>query len=241
MKTANRLPRRILFTVLTLAVVGMGASSAHAASVYFLQIGDIKGESTDKNHKDWIDINSFSWGISNTGSVGSGGGGSAGKAIISPLSWTQDLDASVSHMYLGVASGTHYPKATLDVQQVGTKLSDVYFQMVFEDVMLSSLNINGAGDHPSASGSLVYSKLTMTYRPQKADGSLGAPIVGGWDLKKNVAADAFFGSPDVLQGLILAGGPSPSAVPVPAAVWLFGSGLLGLIGFVRRSARRQDR
>ena len=29
---------------------------------------------------------------------------------------------------------------------------------------------------------------------------------------------------------------SPSAVPVPAAVWLFGSGLLGLIGVARRKA-----
>ena len=28
---------------------------------------------------------------------------------------------------------------------------------------------------------------------------------------------------------------SPSAVPVPAAVWLFGSGLLGLIGVARRN------
>ena len=40
-----------------------------------------------------------------------------------------------------------------------------------------------------------------------------------------------------------AGGPisgpfaaySPSAVPVPAAVWLLGSGLLGLIGVARRN------
>jgi len=32
----------------------------------------------------------------------------------------------------------------------------------------------------------------------------------------------------------LNGGTSPSAVPVPAAVWLFGSGLLGLVGVSRR-------
>ncbi|MEW6330743.1 MAG: VPLPA-CTERM sorting domain-containing protein [Pseudomonadota bacterium] len=31
--------------------------------------------------------------------------------------------------------------------------------------------------------------------------------------------------------------PNPSAVPVPAAVWLFGSGLLGLVGFARRKRR----
>ena len=33
-------------------------------------------------------------------------------------------------------------------------------------------------------------------------------------------------------------GTSISAVPVPAAVWLFGSGLLGLVGFARRSQER---
>jgi hypothetical protein len=34
--------------------------------------------------------------------------------------------------------------------------------------------------------------------------------------------------------------PFPSAVvPVPAAVWLFGSGLLGLIGFAKRSRAQQ--
>ena len=27
---------------------------------------------------------------------------------------------------------------------------------------------------------------------------------------------------------------TPSAIPVPAAVWLFGSGLLGLVGVARR-------
>jgi hypothetical protein len=31
---------------------------------------------------------------------------------------------------------------------------------------------------------------------------------------------------------------TPSAVPVPAAVWLFGSGLLGLIGVARRKSRK---
>ena len=49
-----------------------------------------------------------------------------------------------------------------------------------------------------------------------------------------------------LTGLSLTGGKGastvlttyqPMAVPVPAAVWLFGSGVMGLIGIVRRSRR----
>lgn len=35
----------------------------------------------------------------------------------------------------------------------------------------------------------------------------------------------------------VAGGPPPSTVPVPAAAWLFGSGIVGLVGVARR--RRQ--
>jgi hypothetical protein len=31
----------------------------------------------------------------------------------------------------------------------------------------------------------------------------------------------------------------PSAVPIPAAAWLFGSGLLGLVGVARRSTARK--
>ena len=232
MKTISQLPIRALVIVTIAAIVGLGASSAYAASVYFLQIDDIKGEATERSHKDWITINSFSWGINNSGSVGAGGGASSGKAILSPFSWTQFLDMSVPPMFVGVASGKHYSKATLDVQNIAAGTAGVYFQMVFEDVLLTSLNISGAGDIPGVFGALEYSKVTMTYRQQKADGSFNTPIIGGWDLKKN-AADAFFGSPAVLQGLILAG-PTPAAVPVPAAIWLFGSGLLGLVGIARR-------
>jgi hypothetical protein len=39
---------------------------------------------------------------------------------------------------------------------------------------------------------------------------------------------------NVAYTLELTGTITPSAVPVPAAVWLFGSGLLGLVGVARR-------
>jgi len=49
----------------------------------------------------------------------------------------------------------------------------------------------------------------------------------GWDL--SYLTDEF-GSTDVLRLSVI----DTSAVPVPAAVWLFGSGLFGLIGMARR-------
>ncbi len=235
MKAISRVSTQVLLATMTFAMFGMSVGSAQAATVYFLQIDGISGASTNNRHRDWIDIDSFSWGIKNSGSVGSGGGSSVGKAVFSPFSWTQQVNKSVPPMTVGVASGKHYLNATLDVQQEG-KTPFVFFRMSFDDVQLTALDIAGAGGVQGVTAALNYSKITMTYWPQKADGGLGSPVIGGWDLKKNSAA-AFFGSPDVLQGLFLAG-PTPSAVPVPAAVWLLGSGLLGLIGVARRVTDR---
>ena len=49
------------------------------AERWFLKIDGIPGESTDVNHKDEIDVLSWSWGVTQTGGSGGGGGG-AGKA-----------------------------------------------------------------------------------------------------------------------------------------------------------------
>ncbi len=57
-----------------------------------------------------------------------------------------------------------------------------------------------------------------------ADGS-GVDIDGDGTLGTKMAAGPFAGSPVGFAG---------TAVPVPAAVWLFGSGLLGLVGVARR-------
>ena len=58
----------------------------------FIKIGDIKGESHDKGHKDSIDILAWSWGMSQSGTTHMGTGGGAGKVSVNDISlrstWT---------------------------------------------------------------------------------------------------------------------------------------------------------
>lgn len=235
MRAVTLSSRGILTSIAVLIVFGISTGTASASS-YYLKIGDIKGESKERNHKDWIDVDSFYWGITRNATVGTGSGG-RGAAIGSPLSWTQWLDSSVPQLFSGVATGKRFQDATLDVAAETTDAGRiVYFQMLFEDVSLTALNLNGAGGNSEgvrAAGALVYSKLVMTYWPLDNNGRVGAPITGTWDFSDGASA-AFSGSPEVLEGLILAG---PSAVPAPAAVWLLGTGLLGLMGSAWRSRR----
>ena len=50
-----------------------------AAVDYFLKLEGVEGESPDEKHQKEIDVQSWSWGATNSGTFGSGGGGAAGK------------------------------------------------------------------------------------------------------------------------------------------------------------------
>ena len=218
------------------------SGSAAAANDYYLKIDTIDGESTVKDHEKAIAISSFSWGVSNSGSLGGGGGGS-GKASFSDLSWSQSVDRSVVGLFTGVASGQHFAKATLDVVKAGAKPLN-FFRMDFFNNTLSSLQIGGGGDFPVANASLQSTKITMTYWPQLGDGSLGKPIIGSWNLTTN-APTVFEGDINVLTGLFLSGGnldlgglPIQAPVPEPQSWALMGLGLLALCLRVKATGKR---
>ena len=83
----------------------------------FLKIDGIEGESTDKIHPGEIEIQSFSWGVSNTSSGGAGGGGGAGKASFTDMNFMSALSKVGPSLMLACATGRHFPSATLTCPQ----------------------------------------------------------------------------------------------------------------------------
>ena len=238
MKTLKHFPIKTFITALAFTVLGMMAVNANAAGLnYFLKFDGIDGESTYTGHEKWTNIDSFSWGASNSSVGGRGAGAGAGKPEFSPFSWTQQLDKSVPPLFMALVGGKHFKTATLEaVKPRGDRFSSAFFQMKFDEVLLTKLDFAGSGSRTvDVAGAFdSFTKITMTYKPELGNGSgYGPAIIGGWDIRKN-GAPAFFGSPLALQGLFLAQPTTP--VPAPAAMWLLGSGLLGLMGVARRKA-----
>ena len=167
-------------------LIGSNLSNAFAASDYFLKLDGIDGESTDERHNNWIEVLSFSWGVSNSGSMASGGGGGTGKASFSDLHITKTVDKSSPKLMLAVATGEHLKTLDLTLRKAGGTAMD-YYVVHMEDVVVSSYSTTGStGDTPMEEVSFTYQKITWEYTPQKADGTAGAAIKAGYDVKANV-------------------------------------------------------
>jgi len=157
------------------------------SSDFLLEIDGIKGESQDSKHKDTIEIESFSWGASNSGSHASGGGGGAGKASFQDLRFTANVSKASPTLMLKCATGEHIKKAVLHVRKQG-KGQQEFYTITLEDLLVSSYqsgDSTGGNPVPTDQFSLNFAKIKYEYKPQNKDGSLGSTVTGTYDLKTN--------------------------------------------------------
>ena len=155
------------------------------ASDIFAKLGDIKGESLDDKHKNEIEVLSFSWGVTHAGSMASGGGAGAGKATFQDLSIVHRIDKASPALMQACATGTHLKEATITHRKAG-KGQHEYLIVKMNDVLITSVTHGGAtGEPASESVTLVFAKVDLEYKPQKADGSLDAGLHFKYDIKAN--------------------------------------------------------
>lgn len=153
----------------------------------FMKISGIQGESPDDKHKNEIDVLSWSWGVSQTGSFQTGGGGGAGKASFSDLSFTKWVDVASPLLMLYTASGEHITDATLVVRKAGGKAPLEYIKIVMKKVMVTSVSTGGSSgeDRLTENVTLNFAEVNVDYVKQKEDGSGEAPKQFKWDIAAN--------------------------------------------------------
>jgi type VI secretion system secreted protein Hcp len=157
-----------------------------AAVDYFLKVDGIDGESTDDKHKNEIDLESWSWGETNAGTSRAGGGGGAGKVVMQDFHFVMKVNKATPKLMLACATGQHIKEAKLVCRKAGGDQQE-YMTIKFSDLLVSSYQTGGSQGEviPVDQIGFNFSKIEYEYKPQKADGSLDAPIKTGYDLKLN--------------------------------------------------------
>jgi type VI secretion system secreted protein Hcp len=157
----------------------------------FLKLAGITGESQKAKHTGEIDLMSFSWGASNSSSVGTGTGVSTGKVNVSDFSIMKATDSSSPVLFQKCCDGSVIATGVVTLQRQIQATATPYLVYNFQNVFVTSIQWSGsggAGDAPMESVSFCFEVGTVDYSPQKDDGSLGNAIHGGWDVGQNVKA-----------------------------------------------------
>jgi type VI secretion system secreted protein Hcp len=152
---------------------------------YFLKIDGVDGESEDSKHKAEIQLESWTFGETNTGTSSYGGGMGAGKVQMQDFHFTMKVNKATPKLFLFCATGEHVKKAVLTCRKAGKEQQE-YLKWTFSDLLISSYQTGGHGSSdvvPLDQISLNFSKVEVEYKEQKADGTLGGPIKAGYDLK----------------------------------------------------------
>jgi len=157
----------------------------------FIKIDGIPGESTDDKHKDWIEILSFNFGMSQPASstASSAGGASAERVNLHDVSIVKHLDKASPKLYELCCSGKHIATVSMELCRAGGDKVK-YMEVKLEQVIISSVSPGGSSQgsdsFPTESVTFNFGKAKWTYTQQKrADGTGGGNVTGGWDATTN--------------------------------------------------------
>lgn len=176
---------------------------------YFLKIDGIEGESTNARHPNEIEIESFSWGETNSGSAAhAGGGAGAGKVSAQDFRFVARFSKASPKLFLATASGEHLKQAVLSARKAGGEQTD-FLKWTLTDCIVTSYqtgdntvpvpeSVGGDGNPspevtagrnenagPVDEFTLNFARLEVSYVQQSADGRPGPEVKAGFDFRTN--------------------------------------------------------
>jgi type VI secretion system secreted protein Hcp len=176
--------RRWVVAVLVIAASVIMAGVVFGGAVeYFLKIDDVKGESMDAKHKGEIEVLSWSWGESATGTDAARGAATAGKGYSPGVMFTTYVNKASVIFFQARATGKHFKQAILTGRKAG-KAGQDYYKVTFTDVVVSSYQTGGSTQSntlPADQFTFNFAGINIWYAPQRPDGSLEAPVTAGYN------------------------------------------------------------
>lgn len=155
----------------------------------FLQIGDIKGESTDEKHKAWIEVAHVFYGVHQprAASISTAGGHTNGKAELGDIMFQKLADISSPILLQHCAMGKTIPKATFEFLRADGEGKPIpYFKIELQNVMISSVTPDsGDGGTIRETVRLAYAQIKWFYTKQSIRGGTEGKTTGGWDCAGN--------------------------------------------------------
>lgn len=136
-----------------------------AETDFYLKIQDVEGESVVTGFEQTCQIDSWSFGATNSGSFGTGTGGGSGKASMQDFHFTIRNGKATPQLFLHLSKGTHIGEATLTCRETGGDGKPyTYLEVIFNNCVISSFQTgasSGSNIKPIEQISFNFAKITI--------------------------------------------------------------------------------
>lgn len=157
----------------------------------YLEFGSIKGQTTDANHKDQMEIEAVHWNVSRNMSMTAGSleQRENSQPTFSEVVLTKMSDKSTVDLFKAASGGQKGQKAIIHLATAGNGGSGAtdYLKYELDNALVSNYTVNASGERPVETIRLSFTKMTATYVPQQLDGSYTGQVVGSYDLATSTA------------------------------------------------------
>lgn len=154
-------------------------------AIYLKFEPEIKGTSEFQGHEGWIEISSFQFGVGRgIGNVGADR--ETSTPSISEVVITKGMDKASNQLFFD-ACGGEGSKVTIDFVQTHKEESQVYYQVILENTLISGYSVSSGGDRPTESVSLNFTKITVNYNTYKDGKAQEEGQAKSWNLVTNKA------------------------------------------------------
>nr|WP_321983227.1 type VI secretion system tube protein Hcp [uncultured Lichenicoccus sp.] len=153
----------------------------------YCKFGSFKGDVAEEGHKNWIELQSFQWGIGRgvSNRTGSGADREASAPSISEITVTKNQDSASIKLLQEALIGTGAADAaTVQIDFTRTdKTQSVYETLTLSNVIISGYSTSSGGDRPSESLSFNFTKIEVKITPMEATGQAGGGATVTYDLQ----------------------------------------------------------
>jgi len=128
----------------------------------YMEIEGVKGDVTAEGHKDWIEVQSFQWGVGRgiTSATGGSKDREASAPSISEITVTKVSDMASANLLRETLWGEG-KKVKIDFCKTDKDKFEPYYQFELEETLVSGYSVSSGGDRPTESLSLNFTKITF--------------------------------------------------------------------------------
>ena len=161
--------------------------------VGYVNLGDIKGNSQDAKHKEWIEVSMVGQNVFRNINPTAKPREALTKSQVQlgGIELQKNADESSPELVAAVCEGKVFPQVIIDLVRVSPQGNEVFYQWTLNDAYIANYSVNGANAgsiETTENLTLCYNEIKWSFKKKDEKGKPQGSVDAGWNVGANQKA-----------------------------------------------------